>query len=241
MCGRFSLALTPDEVRTLFDLPPLPPSPDPSLTDRPRFNVAPTQPILAVASGPHGREGQWPTWGFLPAKPGRPPLINARAETALSRPGFAEAVRSRRGIVVADGFFEWARAGKRKQPYFIHPWGGGVWTFAAILNPWKKGGLGVAIITVAANEEVAPLHDRMPLVLPPEQVDAWLDPTLRAEADIRAMLEGGREGEVALHPVSPRVGAVANDDPGLVEPIELPPEPAEAAPPPKKDQLGFDW
>lgn len=246
MCGRFTLAKTPDDVRTLFDLPPLPPSPDPGLTDRPRYNVAPTQPILVMTVRDGGRAGQWMCWSFAPPQPGRPPLINARTETVFERGAFARAVRTRRCAVAADGFFEWARVGKTKQPYHVKPSGGGTWLFAGIWTHWKSGERGVAILTVPANDAVAPLHDRMPLVLPPDALDRWIDPRPVERDDLDALLHPGGEGRVDLVPVNRKVGNVANDDPTCVERVEPLVGPGAEREPARPgadgaSQLGFDW
>lgn len=183
------------------------------------------------------------SWSFVPPKAGRPPLINARTETVFERGGFASAIRARRCAIVADGFFEWARVGRSKQPYRVAPARGGLWLFAGIWAPWPSGTSGVAILTVPANDAIAPLHDRMPLVLPGDALDRWVDPRPAARADLDALLEPGAEGPVQLVPVSRRVGNVANDDPGCVEPVEPPPEPeaTRAKRDPKADQLGFEW
>jgi len=234
--------MTPDEVRTLFDLAPLPASPEPARTDRPRFNVAPTQPILVVAADAGGRRGgRWMTWTFRPPEPGRPPLINARTETVFERGAFAGAARSRRCAVVADGFLEWARVGRAKQPYHVHPRDGGPWLFAGIWTPWNSSGeAGVAILTVPANDDLATLHDRMPLVLPADALDRWIDPQPASRDDLGALLEPGAEGAVELVPVDRKVGNVAHDDPSCVLPVQ-PLTPANASDDGRSAQLGFDW
>lgn len=234
--------MAPDEVRTLFDLPPLPPSPEPERTDRPRYNIAPTQPILGLVADAGGlsRRGRWFGWSFFPPSGRRGPLINARAETALDRRTFAGAARGRRCVIVADGFFEWSQRGKTKWPHHIRPRAGALCLFGALWNPWPTGDAGCAILTVAANDAVAPLHDRMPLVLRAEDLWRWLDPSVRDLDELERLLDPGGEGELEVVPVSRRVSSVANDDPACLERAE-PPVPDEEPRVEPSPQLGFDW
>ncbi len=237
MCGRFSLTVDPSAVRTLFDLGPIPESEDQSLTHRPRYNVAPTQPILAV-EGPVGQpRASWAAWTFLPPSPQRPPLINARMETVFERGGLSRAARSRRCVVVADGFFEWERRGRHKQPYWIRPSDHGLWLLAGVLNPWPSGRVGCAILTGPADPRLAELHDRQPVVVHPENLGLWLDPALDGRPPLEPVLRASI-GPLDVVPVSRRVNSVANDDPSCVETVDV--SDVEPAPRPPR-QTSFDW
>lgn len=189
MCGRFALTATPEEVRRLFaflDLPNFPP----------RDDIRPTEPIGIVAVREGSRRFVLVRWGFVPGWVKDPRefslLINARAETAAAKPSFRGAMRHGRCLVPANGFYEWRSEGAGpKRPYFIAPPDGRLVAFAGLTETWA-GADGsevdtAAILTVPANELVAPIHDRMPAVIPPEDFAAWLD-TARVDAEAAAKL-----------------------------------------------------
>ena len=189
MCGRFALTATPDEVRRLFSFTDLPNFP-------PRDDIRPTEPIGVVALLHGERRFLLVRWGFVPGWAKDPRefslLINARAETAAEKPSFRGAMRHGRCLVPANGFYEWRAEGAGpKRPHFIAPPGGGLVAFAGLMETWA-GADGsevdtAAILTVAANDLVAPIHDRMPAVIPPEHFDAWLD-TAHVDAKAAARL-----------------------------------------------------
>ena len=191
---------------------------------RPRYNVAPTDvhPILRLDRDQRRLEPA--VWGFENA-PGRPPLFNARAETAPIKDSFRGAFVNGRCVVPADGFFEWSGTGENRRPFWLHRADGKLLLFAGLYEPSATGDRRFTVLTTQPNTMVAQLHDRMPVILAPEQVDTWLrrgDP---------AVLQPAPADVLVATPVSTRVNSVRNDDPGCLEPPA--PEPA----PPAKRQL----
>jgi putative SOS response-associated peptidase YedK len=180
------------------------------------------------------------TWGLVPSwskdRTGGARMINARAESLLEKPAFRKAALTRRCLVPADGWYEWQvspserdQKGKpRKQPFFIHPADGAGLAFAGIYEFWRDSNLHAddpqawlvtfAVITTEAEPGLDVIHDRMPLVLPAERWDAWLDPRLRDQDDVRALIERPPPGRFAAVPVTTRVNSVRNDGPELLEP-----------------------
>jgi putative SOS response-associated peptidase YedK len=153
-------------------------------------------------------------------------MINARSEEASVKPAFRAAFRSKRCIVPVSGFYEWKKLGEgqRKQPYYLRPPGGGIFAFAGLWESWRGGSLGVdaelltfTILTTRANESVAPIHDRMPVVLSDEGGDRWLDPSTPA-AELQQLLVPAPEGSIEAYTVATRVNSPANDAPDLIEP-----------------------
>jgi len=166
-------------------------------------------------------------------------LINARSETVLEKPAFKKAIRRRRGLIPADGYYEWKAEGGRKQPFFIHHADGAPLGFAAVFETWI-GPNGeeldtVAIVTAAASEDLATLHDRVPVTISPRDFERWLDCRGDEIDAILPLMSAPRIGEFAWHPVSSRVNRVANDDEQLLLPISAEEMEAEAeAAKPKK-------
>jgi putative SOS response-associated peptidase YedK len=168
--------------------------------------VPPSRPVRPTAPGVP------PSRLLGPTAPGTPLLINARAETAPFKPSFREAFARRRCVIPADGFYEWAGQGEQRSPYWLHPPDGGLLRFAGLYAEGPGGELWFTILTTAANAVVGALHDRMPVILPPGAVSAWLreGPT--------ALLQPAAEGTLVATPVSRRVNTVKNDDPGCLLP-----------------------
>jgi putative SOS response-associated peptidase YedK len=180
------------------------------------------------------------TWGLVPSwskdRTGGARMINARAETLLDKPAYRKAALARRCLVPADGWYEWQvspserdQKGKpRKQPFFIHPADGPGLAFAGIYEFWRDSGLHAddpnawlvtfAVITTAAEPGLDVIHDRMPLVLPPERWNDWLNPQVREQDDVRALIVPPEPGRFAALPVTTRVNSVRNDGPELLEP-----------------------
>lgn len=236
MCGRFTLATPASEWAALFRLDEVP-------AVEPRFNIAPTQDVdvvrapsglrehpglhLAPAGSPVPREAARMRWGLVPrwareVGTGQP-LINARSETVAEKPSFRDSYRERRCLVVADGFYEWQAAGKRKQPYWIGLSDGRPFGFAGLWDRWKgadgKTVESCVILTTEANEALRDLHDRMPVIVEPEHFDLWMDPdTIPWELD--PLLKPHDEGDIQFFPVTTRVNYVANDDPPCMEPMQ---------------------
>lgn len=177
MCGRFALIDAAEQLAVQFDLPPI--------TDlAPRYNIAPTQPVLAVrqAQGQGGREWALLRWGLIPswskdiAIGNR--LINARGETVAEKPSFRAAFKRRRCLIPASGFYEWQKQGKTKQPIYITPTNGGMFALAGLWEQWL-GADGselesCTIVTTTPNELMASIHNRMPVIVAPEDYDTWL-------------------------------------------------------------------
>ncbi|KJC36749.1 hypothetical protein UB31_35825 [Bradyrhizobium sp. LTSP849] len=236
MCGRFVITSAPAALRQLFGYIEQPNFP-------PRYNVAPTQPIPVVLAENGARHFQLMRWGLLPSWVKDPRgftlLINARSETVLEKPAFKRAIRRRRGLIPADGYYEWKAVDGRKQPFFIHRADGEPLGFAALFETWV-GPNGeevdtVAIVTAAASEDLAGLHDRVPVTISSRDVERWLDCRGDEVDAALSLMVAPRIGEFAWHPVSTRVNRVANDDEKLLLPISAEEMEAEAdASKPKK-------
>jgi putative SOS response-associated peptidase YedK len=220
MCGRYTLISAPEAIRALFKYPEQPNFP-------PRYNIAPTQPIAVVRIVEGRREFVLLRWGLLPSWVKDPRefsvLFNARGESVLEKPAFRSAMRYRRCLIPFDGFYEWTQKGKRKQPHYIHSRDGGPMTFAGIWESWM-GPNGeemetAAIVTTTANLQLSPLHDRMPVILPPEAFDLWLDCRNVDAETAAALIVPAREGLLDIHPVSDAVNRAANDAAVLIEPV----------------------
>ena len=220
MCGRYVLSAPGDFLAELFDLDSVP-----DLS--PRYNIAPTQDAAVVRRERSGgnRLGEL-RWGLIPAWADDPAIgnrmINARAESALEKTAFREAFARRRCVVPADGFYEWRAHRGRKLPYLVRPADGGVLPLAGLWERWRApDGETIDSFTIltrdAVSDELARLHDRMPVVLPSREVwSRWLDREAEPE-DLREMILGVSPGELTIQPVSTRVNSVANDDAGVLE------------------------
>ena len=223
MCGRYTLT-SQDDVAAALELATAEPA-EPSEWWRPRFNIAPTQPAPVVPNREGPRHIEMMRWGLVPPwskdLSGSARMINARVETAATSKAFRDALRRRRCLVVADGFFEWRKDGAKKVPLHIRPDDRRPFAFAGLWERWKGPDgwvVSFAILTCAPNQLVAPVHDRMPIVLPPEAYAAWLDPGEVAPEELAALLAPWTpEGWSAVE-VSPRVNSPANDDPACLEP-----------------------
>ncbi|MEQ9608262.1 MAG: SOS response-associated peptidase [Kiloniellaceae bacterium] len=232
MCGRFLLTAPPEAVQRLFGFLELP-------NLEPRYNIAPSQAVAAmVRDGQAQRRFLWMRWGLVPtwSKEDRQgaPLINARAETVAEKPSFRDAFAGRRCVVFADGFYEWRQGGNR-QPYWVRLSDASPFAFAAIWEPVKAAGEGepagdprggCALITTEANTKMAAVHHRMPVILTPEQVGPWLDPS-SPRAALEALLKPLPDDAVKLTPVSKRVNAVREDDADLLREEKLPEAPSQ--------------
>jgi putative SOS response-associated peptidase YedK len=223
VCGRFTQTTDPAEVAEAFEA-------DLSAEARalpPRWNVAPTQDVTAVLPHEGGRRVEALRWGLVPAWASSPAigsrLINARAETVASTPAFRVAIRRRRCLIPADGFYEWRREGRRRQPFLAAPAHGGPIAFAGLWSLWRDADAdewlrSCAIVTTTPNAVLAELHDRMPVVLEPDAWARWLDPDADP-GEVRALLRPAPDDVLRLVPVSPLVNDVRNEGAHLVEPI----------------------
>ena len=219
MCGRYAVTSAPEAIRALFGYPEQPNFP-------PRYNIAPTQPIAIVRLVEGKRQFALVRWGLLPSWVKDPKnfslLINARGESLTDKPAFRTAMKYRRCLVPADGFYEWKALGQRKQPYFVRARAGGPLAFAGLWETWI-GPNGeeletAAIVTTRANHMLADIHERMPVVVPPDAFNLWLD-CARVDAETALTLVApAPEGLLEAYQVSTDVNRTANDNAKLVEP-----------------------
>ena len=222
MCGRYTIVVTPQQLREIFDYPEQPNFP-------PRYNVAPTQPIPIVRLMKGRRQFALVRWGLLPSwvkdPKAFPLLINARGETVNEKPAYKAAMKRRRCLIPADGFYEWQAGGVRKQPYYIRPKSDAPLAFGGLWETWI-GPNGeeletAAIVTTTANETLKPIHDRMPVVIAAEQFDLWLG---NGDEDTKAatgLIKPAPDELLEAIPVSAEVNRVANDNPSLIERAEI--------------------
>jgi putative SOS response-associated peptidase YedK len=207
MCGRFTLTKSGEEVAEAFGL-------DEAPELQPRYNIAPSQPVLAVFTptleGP--RAHAFLRWG-LKSQPDDKPLINARAETAATRGAFREAFSRRRCLVPADGFYEWqGPAGTKRQPFYLRMRDGGLFGLAGVWEPGGEGGPGtLALLTTAPNSLVEGIHDRMPVILPAADYARWLDQKAAAGA-LRPLLGPYPAERMDAYPVGPTVNNARLDE-----------------------------
>ena len=202
MCGRYTLHADPDVIALQFGL-------DAAPEFKPSYNVCPGTDILAVGNDRDGRgRAKLLRWGAG----GK--MINARAETLAERPSFRNAFHRFRCLVPASGFYEWQKAGSGRRPWYAMPSEAPLFGLAGIVLLWQ-GVRGVAIVTSAANELMAPIHDRMPVIIAPADYAAWLDASI---ADAERLLAPARSSGMRAYPVSSRVNTPANDDALLLEP-----------------------
>ncbi len=232
MCGRFTL-IEWDEVERRF-LPfgsgmamireRLAQS---GMDSAPRYNIAPTQDVLAITNDGESNMGHFMRWGLVPSwakdlSIGNR-MINARAETLAERPSFRAAFRRRRCLVVADSFYEWKRAGSGRIPMRISLDTGELFAFAGLWESWTgpdgRRILSCTIITAAANEFMAPIHDRMPVILSPDAEPAWLDPGMSDPGALSELLTPYPSERMSAYEVSGVVNSAANDIPECVAPV----------------------
>ncbi len=239
MCGRMTQQTSPSDVARIFDAELRQDEPF-----APSWNVAPTDPVTVVVQRDDGRIVERQRWGLIPAWATSPAsgarMINARAETIMASPAFRVAVRKRRCIVPADGFYEWIReSGKKPRPYALRAADGfaadpetPLLNFAGVWSVWKDPATGIwvpscAVVTTSASDQVSPIHNRMPVILPGEAWRNWLDPDLTDPGEILSMLVPA-EDALEIYPVSPLVNSVRNNGPELAVPLSAA-EVAEAA------------
>ena len=216
MCGRFSQGEPSQRISDYFGA-----YPDDDLPE-PRFNVPPTERVRIVRQADDGRRLVAARWGFRPAWADGPTdraPINARAETAFDSPLFGRALRTRRCIVPVDAFYEWDRSSTPLQPYAIGSADGGFLALAGIAARDPDGVRTVAVLTTAPNATLARVHDRMPVILPVDLVDAWLD-SETPPGDLVPMLGPAPDEAVRMWPVGSAVNRVASDGPELLSRVE---------------------
>jgi putative SOS response-associated peptidase YedK len=225
MCGRYRLSRRKQLVEEYFDTA----SDEPEWT--PRYNIAPTQPVPVIRQNPKEprRELSLMRWGLIPSWPRNSSvaaqMINARSETAATKPAFRDPLNNRRCLIPADGFYEWQRSGKAKQPYCFEVNGGELFAFAGLWDRWKDpSGQWVkscSILTTTPNAVTSSVHDRMPVILDPDGYDLWLDPGMMNVEAASDLLKPYDALKMRSYPVSPRVNHVANDDAECSTPVQL--------------------
>jgi putative SOS response-associated peptidase YedK len=240
MCGRFTLITTPEMLARQFGLDADEGALS-SLSLHPRFNIAPSQPalVLRARAGAPGRPGVLEPvlmqWGLVPSwsqdAKGGARMINARADSVAGRPAYRSAIKRRRCLVPASGFYEWQKQGKGKQPHYIRVRGGGLFAFAGLWELWTGGGESAletfTVITTDANALVAPLHERMPAILKPESYKLWTDPTVQSAERLTPLLAPYDAEAMESWPVGPHVNAAVHDVPECIRPLEdAPPDDA---------------
>jgi putative SOS response-associated peptidase YedK len=222
MCGRFSQQRPASELAEIFAAEPLGDDPGP------RYNVAPTDEALVVVQREERRAITAYRWGLIPhwadaAKVGSR-MFNARAETLTASPAFRDSFRRKRCLVPVDGFYEWHREGTRRQPFAIARADGRALALAGLWSGWRDPSVErvvrtFTIITTGPNDQMAGLHDRMPVVVPEAAWARWLDPSLRDTGELDGLFEPSDEIELRIWPVRPLVNDVRNDGPELFEPL----------------------
>ena len=224
MCGRFVAASTPDDIAAYFDAAP------PDALIEPSWNVAPTDDVYAVTVEGDARRVAGYHWGLVPAWADSPKvgarMINARSETLAAKSAFRTAFQKRRCIVPADGFYEWRRTDavprRGRRPQYIRRADGEPMAFAGLRALWKSPSgdwlRSSTIVTTEANEAIAPLHDRMPVILPRSAWEEWLDPAEDDLAALGRLLVPAPPSLVTLYEVNSDVNNVRNQGPHLIDP-----------------------
>jgi putative SOS response-associated peptidase YedK len=214
MCGRFTLTVDPAELKEKFPGTEFPPQ------FAPRFNIAPSQPILAIPNDGQNRADFF-VWGLIPSWAKDPSignrLINARGETLAEKPSFRGVYKYKRCLVLADGFYEWKNqpGTKVKIPHFIHMKDRQPFAFAGLWDEWNSPDgsqiRSCTIVTTEPNEMMASIHNRMPVILPPDAYAQWLDTAPQPPDSLAALIKPYPTGELAAHPVSTLVNNPKND------------------------------
>jgi putative SOS response-associated peptidase YedK len=218
MCGRFVITSAPEAIRRLLRYEEHPNFP-------PRYNVAPTQPIPIVRLDHGKRSFALARWGLIPAWAKDPKqfalLINARLEGIDKKPAYRAAMIRRRCLIPADGFYEWKKEGRTKRPYFVRARDRQPFAFAGLWETWADRDGGeidtAAIVTCDANNMLTPIHDRMPVIVRPENYDAWLDGDAVDAKQAMALVGPAPEDYLEAYEVSTRVNSANNDGPENVE------------------------
>jgi putative SOS response-associated peptidase YedK len=222
MCSRYSLTSPPEAVRAYFGYGDTPNFPA-------RYNIAPTQPIPVVCRDREGaRRFRLMRWGLLPSfvkDPKKfPTLINARSEEVLEKPSFRNAMRWRRCLIPADGFYEWTGPKGKRRPFLLRPKMPKLIAFAGLYERWRDGQGGeidtVAILTCPSNASVSVLHDRMPVVLAPEDFASWLDVKGTPPETAAALLRPAPEDLFEAIELNPKINDSKRDEPGIQEPLQ---------------------
>ncbi len=223
MCGRYTLKSRAEIIADTFGVPV-----PPTLTER--FNIAPSQQVLAIREQPGSQQRELAAlkWGLVPFWADDPEIgirtINARSETAATKPAFRASFRSRRCLILADGFYEWQARNGKKQPYYIRLKSGRPFGIAGLWDRWEKQDEPLetcTILTCDANEPMLAIHDRMPVVIPPESFAIWLDTAEHDPGKLARLLRPLHPDEMTAYPVSTLVNNVRNDLATCIEPAHI--------------------
>ncbi len=224
MCGRFTLSQTTDVIAAAFQVSTMP-------LLEPRYNISPTQaaPVVFRLTNSPARQFTYMHWGLIPswandAKMGAR-LINARSETVAEKPSFRAAFKRRRCLVIADGFYEWQRLDRGKQPFYIHLGDRQPFGFAGLWEHWQSADgseiKSCTILTTAPNELLSPIHNRMPVILNSDDYDLWLDPDVSHPKQLQLLLRPYPPEAMTCYPVSSVVNSARHDRPECIHPIAL--------------------
>jgi len=223
MCGRFTLTADPADLKQEFSEYTFPSK------FAPRFNIAPTQPVLAIPNDDKN-EADFFVWGLIPMWAKDPAignrLINARGETLEAKPAFRGSLKYKRCLILADGFYEWKSVPgrKTKTPFFIHMKDRKPFAFAGLWDSWNSpdGSLikSCTIITTEPNDLMAIIHNRMPVILHPRDYAKWLDPSPQTPDQLKPLIKPFPAAAMDAYPVSPLVNKPSNDTPELVVPVQ---------------------
>ena len=222
MCGRFTLRTRLNELLQFYSI-------ESQLQWEPRFNIAPSQSIPVLRNDPHGDKRETVTlrWGLIPSWADDihigNRLINARAETIVTKPSFKQAFKSRRCLVPADGFYEWESSGKSKQPFFIQMADERPFVFAGLWERWTKSQPAIescAIITTTPNALVADIHDRTPVILTEAAAMLWLDRNVEDADLLTSLLAPYPDGAMVAYPVSTLVNSPLHDSVDCIQPVK---------------------
>jgi putative SOS response-associated peptidase YedK len=223
MCGRFTLHTSLEELLEYFNIA--------SMDDMEmayRYNIAPSQDILAIVQGKEGNRAGFLKWGLVPSWAKDPKMgynmINARAESIHEKPSFKKLIRRRRCIIAADGFYEWKKEGSQKQPYYIRMKNQQLFSFAGLWDRWEHDGkilTTCTVITTKANDCMESIHDRMPVILTREAESIWLDRSVEDEALLKPLLIPYDAKEMEAFPVSSRVNHAKVDAADMIQPITM--------------------
>jgi putative SOS response-associated peptidase YedK len=224
MCGRYRLSRRKQLVEEYFG------AVSEEYDWNPRYNVAPSQPVLIIRQDAREpvRKLTAVRWGLIPFWSNDPSIgyktINGRSETVATTPSFRDPFKSQRCLVPADGFYEWKREGNTKQPYCFEVNDGELFAFAGLWDTWKSPQGDVVesctILTTTPNSLLADIHDRMPVILRPDDYELWLDPAFRGTAFVSEMLRPFDAGKMRRYPVSTRINQVQNDDADCAKSVE---------------------
>jgi putative SOS response-associated peptidase YedK len=229
MCGRYRLSRRKEVLAEHFD------TDFDDLDWEPRYNIAPTQPVPVIrrVEVHSPRRAAMMHWGLIPSWNADSKIaaqnINARSETAASKPSFRDPLRKQRCLVPGDGFYEWKRAAKAKQPFFFEVGDGAVFALAGLWDRWQGPDGRVletcTILTTTPNDLLADVHNRMPVILAPEHNELWLDPGMQDVKRAASLLKPYDANLMRKFPVSTRVNVVTNDGPECSAPVDLPATP----------------